>query len=392
MEWSNVPLIGKFFAKNEVVKAEPLNKSNGNLTPKLKGRRLYKFDMDIVDLDMAIARALSPDNPDRVNLIGIYEDLTDLHVKSQIRTAIFKVVSQGWYIINNKMERQKELEDLLKKKWFEDLNKRFVETEFYGHSLIYFWMNPDGEIKSTKLFPRMHVVPNDGEIVPDLNDMHKRVNYRDNPLFDDVFLEIGDPTDLGLLKDVARNSIIKTYGIKDWARSSEKWGDPHVILKSASDDEKENDKKEEWLREFGNNGYAMVDIEDEIELLERKSTGTHLIFKELIELENAENSKGINGQVGSADEKAFVGSAEVQERLLNDYTLARLRSLMLFHTETTFPFLRSLNGGNNAYTGLEGMHFVPKMFMDEEKSTDGTDPNNPDPNNPDPNNSQNPFV
>ena len=32
------------------------------------------------------------------------------------------------------------------------------------------------------------------------------------------------------------------------------------------------------------------------------------------------------------------GRVKVQERLLNDYTLARLKDLMFFHNEKTLPF------------------------------------------------------
>ena len=113
-----------------------------------------------------------------------------------------------------------------------------------------------------------------------------------------------------------------------------------------------------------------------MKLLERSISGNpHHIFLDFIKINNEENSKGINGQVATADEKAFVGSAEVQERILNDYTESRLRSLMYFHNEITLPFLIAYNDGNTAYRALQGMKWMPVDFMKDEGRSEGRSAN-----------------
>ena len=334
----------------------------------LKGNRSYQFEAGIKDLEDAIIRARDVEFPSRDLLYRIYEDNTDLHVKSQIRTAIFKVISQPWVLLDQNGKPNKDLTELLKKKWFDRLNKYIIETEFWGHSLIYFMLGEDGEFIQTKLLPRMHVNPERASIIPDLGVPDKMVSYKDDGIFQSVFIEVGESGELGILKDITRHSILKSYSIKDWARSGEKWGDPHVILQSAAQSEEENDEKEAFLKNFGNNGYAIIDKEDDVKLLERSTSGNpHLIFSDFIKLHNEENSKGINGQVATADEKAFVGSAEVQERILNDYTESRLRSLMYFHNEITLPFLIAYNGGDTVYKQLEGMKWMPLDLLEEEQ-------------------------
>ncbi len=83
-----------------------------------------------------------------------------------------------------------------------------------------------------------------------------------------------------------RHSILKSYSLKDWARSSEKWGDPHVILQSAAQSEEENDEKEAFLKNFGNNGYAIIE-ENDVKLLERSTSGNpHHIFLDFITINN----------------------------------------------------------------------------------------------------------
>ncbi len=328
----------------------------------LKGNRGYQFEAGIKDLEDAVVRAKDIEFPSRELLYRIYENSYDLHVKSQIRTAIFKVISQPWQIVDENGKPNKELTELLKKKWFDRLNKYIVDTEFWGHSLIYFFLGENGESTNTKLFPRIHVNPEKESIIPDLSEPDKLVSYKDDGIFQSVFIEVGEGGDMGLLKDITRHSILKSYSLKDWARSSEKWGDPHVILQSAAQSEDENDEKEAFLKNFGNNGYAIIDKEDEVKLLERSQAGNaHHIFLDYIKLNNEENSKGINGQVVTSDEKAFVGSAEVQERILNDYTESRLRSLMYFHNEITIPFLTAYNNGNTAYKALDGMRWMPLL-------------------------------
>ncbi len=95
----------------------------------LKGNRSYRFEAGVRDLDDAIARTKDEELPSRNLLYRIYENSSDLHVKSQIRTAIFKVISQPWHIIDQKRKPNKELTELLKKNWFDQLNKYIVETD-----------------------------------------------------------------------------------------------------------------------------------------------------------------------------------------------------------------------------------------------------------------------
>jgi hypothetical protein len=175
---------------------------------------------------------------------------------------------------------------------------------------------------------------------------------------DMVYLDAGDQEDLGLLADAARYAIYKRYSIADWANSSEKFGDPIVVIQTASDDEAENDKKEAFAKNFGKNGWAILDDQDKISLLQRQSQGNaHLIYKDFMSAMDEENSKGVNGQTATSEEKAFVGSAEVQERILNDYSEARLRSLYYWVNNKLFPFLAKQKG--SAYEALQGATWEP---------------------------------
>jgi len=332
------------------------------------------------ELKEAIAMAEDTENPCRYYLYEIYKEvLKDFHLLSQIRTAIFKIIKEPWAIVDPKTKQiNTEATELLQKKWFQDISHYFLEAEYFGHSLIEFGqLYPDPEshklvFKDVMLFPREHVSPEKGMILVQPTDV-TGLYYREPP-YNAWLIETPETHNLGLLHIAARYSIYKKFAFADWSRSGEKWGDPLLVIRSASSDEKENDKKEEFAIHFGNNGYLILDKEDEVELLERQNEKGYEINKFFAEAMDKENSKGINGQTATADEKSFVGSAEVQERVLEDLTEARLRNLFYFHNDVTLPYLINCNGGNTAYAALKGLAWMPLKYLKEPAATDGVKP------------------
>jgi Protein of unknown function (DUF935). len=61
---------------------------------------------------------------------------------------------------------------------------------------------------------------------------------------------------------------------------------------------------------------VFFDTDDLIELVESNRSDAYNVFDMMIQRCNSEISKLILGQTGTLDEKAYVGSAEVQERVL----------------------------------------------------------------------------
>jgi phage gp29-like protein len=312
----------------------------------------------------------------------IYKEIMrDLHLRSQIRTAFNNVIQSPWAMVDRKTKSPViEATELLQKEWFEDLCCHALDAEYWGHSLIEFGEmvdNTDAEtrnvatfvFKNVVLFPREHVDPVRGNILISPTDQDG-IPFRENP-FNTWLLEAGKHEDLGLLEIIAKYGIYKKYTLGNWAKSSEKWGDPLLVIRSSSDSDTENAKKEEFAANFGNNGWAIFDNDDEVELLERKNEGGYKVHMDFLNYLDRENSKGVNGQTGTSDEKAFVGSSEVHERILDKYTIARLRRLMYFHNDKTLPFLIS-----KGYK-LEGLVWMPLEFLREYNAEKSPDPVNP---------------
>lgn len=374
----------KKFAHQKLVKTD--EKETKNLTNKkryayqLKTNRQYAATVDQDALREAIMMAENPELPQREHLYMIYKEVyRDLHLKSQIRTAILNVLCEPWAIVDKKTKViDQSRTELLQKQWFTDAMVYFLEAEFWGHSLMELGVMEENTDPLTKdlaayvfkditLIDREHVRPEWGELL--LTPWStKGIPYREEP-FNTWLIEAGNPRDLGLLQDLGVDGIYKRFTKGDWSVSSEKWSDPILVIKSSSDDDAENDKKEEFAKNLGRNRYALVSKDDELELLQSNSSSgnSHNIYKDFAAFLNDELSKGTNGQSATSDQKSFVGAAEVQERQMDKYTMFRQRSLVFWLNDILLPKIQG-----KGYD-LEGYGFVPLRILHEKAEVD--DPN-----------------
>ncbi len=344
-------------------------KTNRVLSP-LKRLHIYLYQLDQRDLKYAIEAAENPDNPNRQYLLAIYkETFRDLHIKSQITTAIEKVNAEEWAVVDwDKLAIDKDWTMFLDNQWFEKIGEYVNLSEFWGSQLLEAQlMVPTPEkfsklapftFSGIKIVPRDHWEPVSGEVLIYPTDS-RGIPVRQLGLTENFLMETGDPEDLGLLQDLARDYIFKKFAKGDWSQSSEKWTDPILLIQTASDNDVENDKKMDWAQNLSKNRAGLFDDQDKITMLESKSTSgnAHKVYHDFLMFLNEELSKGINGQTGTSDQKSFVGSAEVHERLLDDYTTARLRKRFYYHNNVTFPFLTHWG------FKLENKAWVPVKFF-----------------------------
>lgn len=329
-------------ASNSVILSAAIkDKKGGGLRNHIQRQFAGKADLQISKWESAITAAKNVLFPIRYQLYQLYDwAVKDTHLRSQLRTAHI-TVKRSDFIVESQTNKNgdEKLSVLFEKPWFEKYLSHALDSEFYGHSLVEFdpELDENKEFKKIYLIPREHVRPETSEVLMRPYDQ-KGISYKAEP-FKNWLIEIGDADNLGLLELATREVIWKLYGRKDWSIRSEKFGMPLVALKTSSTDEVELDKKENMLANFGTNSYALLDDEDEIIMLESKGTGGHNIYKDNIELCDKYISKLINGQTGTSDEKAFVGGAQVHERLLDDYAFARLFFLESHINFELIPFL-----------------------------------------------------
>lgn len=328
-----------------------------------KLRRYYQYRVELEMKNWRIAVALAEDliRPRRYDLYRLYHSaMEDDHLLSQVRTARFTVQMAEFSIMVGNSENE-DLTDLLNRPWFDVYIRHCVDAELYGHSLVELTMNKAGEVGNVYLVPREHVRPETGEIVLDIR-AETGIPYREGVLAKNL-IEIGERDDLGLLKVAARGIIRKDYAIGDWSRRNEKYGMPFLSIKTMSRNETEINAKADMAANLGTNGWAILDDQDELEFHESNQPFAYQTFSDYADKVDEKISQLINGQTGTSDEKSFVGSAEVHERILNVYTKARMRRIQYHINYVLLPWLRTRAG----YTIPQDAYFE---YHDLRKSSD----------------------
>lgn len=295
--------------------------------------------MEMKSLRDAEDNALDVNNPDRRDLIFIYENaVRDPHVHAQIEIARNKLTGEPFTVSRNGADDE-QATDLFKREWFDKFIGFVLDSELWGYTLVELGdLDENGEFVDAITFPRRNVYPFMKAIALDPDAPAKGIFYEEQT--DELFLiELGQADMLGTLQLVSREVIWKNFARTDWSQSSEKFGMPFLYIKTDTSNTAELDRLEAMARNFASNGYIIGDTEDEINIVQTPATDFYKIYAENATFCDAQISKAINGQTGSSDEKAFVGAAEVHERILDDFHAARLRRATNIVNNKLIPFL-----------------------------------------------------
>ncbi len=320
-----------------------------SLITKLNRRYTYRGLLEMDRLIRALMSAESIQNPSRQELYGIYRQVElDDQVTAQQRVALIALQRAPFDLNDSKGQPSEVLHDLLEEPWFADVLRFHLEAEWWGHSLIEFQHAPDGSFERVHLVPRGHVIPEWGLVVQEPG-ARGGYDFRTNPA-GFALLEAGGPEELGVLHKVAIPTIRKRYSDEDWSMYSERFGMPLLDIGTDTRDVKEIQKLERFASEFGRNGYVIRGLNDQIKFEQPTVMGTgHHIYRDRIDYADRQIAKLLNGQTSTSDEKAFVGTAEVHERILNDFSFGRLRRLSYWLNTYFFPFAAA-----NGYPQLAG--------------------------------------
>lgn len=346
-------------------------KRKGRMSEELIEAPIDRVKMEMGNFRTAVEEAQDISAPKYENLILFYDNaMKDTQVLTQTRTA-YNLILAAPFVLSQNGKDNPELTERLQTPWFESFLLHAFEAELYGYSLVEFGQLIDGQFETCKLFPRRHVNPARKEILVTPGD-DKGYPYYDE-LYQLGLLDVGDPKSLGTLELITREVIWKNFARSDWSAASERFGMPFLFMKTNLDDKTEVNKRALMLSQMGTKGWAIGDLDDEIEIKETTKSDFYQIYEKNARYCDEQISKIINGQTGSADQKAFVGSAEVHERILNEYTDARLRQLTTIVNYELLPFLiyhgYPLKGCKFRFTELD-----PKQKAEDggRKSEDGS--------------------
>jgi phage gp29-like protein len=278
--------------------------------------QLYRGFTNIETYKLAVTRAESLTAPQRSELYKVYKNIElDAHLTAAVNQRKNLTLSKDFDVKLNGEENE-ELEYIIKQKWFRDFIDYSLDAIYYGHSLIQFDSVIDNAFKSVELVPREYVKPEFHIVTNTYADL-SGTDYLEAP-YNNWCIGVGKPRDLGLYMKAAPLVIWKKNALGAWSEFVEIFGSPIRIGKTDTRDEETRANMESMLKNMGVASYGVFDTGDLIELVESNRSDAFQVFDMMIQRCNSEISKLILGQTGTLDEKAYVGSAEVQERVLKN--------------------------------------------------------------------------
>ena len=286
---------------------------------------------DVGDWRHALLLAESADHPDRTELIKVFKDVDlDGHITGIVSSIKNKIKSKPFMIVNAQGELDEDKTALFEKEWFFKFIDFIVEAPFWGYSLVQLGNIKDDGFPDIEMIPREYVVPERELVKKDLFEGTNRNGqnaffYNELPL-KEWFIFIGEKKDMGLFNKATPHALSKKNMFTEMWEYAELFGMP--IRKGHTDlnDPERRKNMENMVRQMGSAPWAVLDKDDVIDFVERQSSDPSNVFIEPIKLSNEEISKAFAGQVATFDEKSFVGSAEVQERMFNEFIITFMRN------------------------------------------------------------------
>lgn len=305
---------------------------------------LYK--KDIGAWRRAWQMAISVDNPNRARLYDIYTDsMVDLHLTGAISQRKGMVLKNTFRLIGKDGKTNEQATALFEQEWFYDFLDLALDARFWGHSLIEFGdiVKPEvGEMRfdGVTLIPRKHVCPEKGVVLRNpSDDWRKGIDYRDGD-FAEWCIEVGKPSDLGLLLKCSPSCISKRNMLGFWDMFGEIFGAPMRIAKATTTDAAERSKIEGALQNMGAAFWALFPDGTDIQVVESTKGDAFNVYDRRIDRANSEISKGILNQTMTIDSGSSLSQSEVHLEVFENVVKADQRMLYYLINSRLLPFMQ----------------------------------------------------
>jgi Protein of unknown function (DUF935) len=291
---------------------------------------------DIGSWRSALQMAENTQNPNRARLYNLYRDvMLDDQVSAVIGNLKASIKSEGFYIGKiDKAENDAIATELFQRPWFYDYIDACVDSVCRGYVLLELTGMATAttgkkgtEIMGFAEIPSVHVVPEKGIVVKSVGD-ENGIMYTD-PAFAAAVLPIGKPFNLGLLNIAAPKAIIKKNVEAAWAEFCEMFGMPIRVGKVSSNNQKDIDRMEYFLKNMGSAAYAVTGTEDSIELKDTNRGDAYKVYEMLMERQDKAIAKIFLGQTMTTDNGSSRSQAEVHERI-GDKRMLELKLFIQF--------------------------------------------------------------
>jgi hypothetical protein len=300
---------------------------------------IQRVQQDLAKWRNATLAAENIINPYRIELYRLAKDiLLDAHINAVWNARKSEILGNNFIVYKSGKIQDKQT-DFLQRKWFFDFIDYAMDSKMWGFSLIQFGNIENNEFCDIDLVPRGYVRPEMNLVVPIFGALTGE-DYTKSP-YKEWILPIGEKLDLGLILKLGPLYIWKKTAMESWANYCQIFGVPSRVLKVDTTDIVALRNGQRMVKEMGSSLGAVIDKEDELEILEAKGSNVGETFIGLINLCNAEISKLVLGESSSMDPKSFVGSAKIHEKTKNQMILTDIVWLENIFKYQLIPFLNS---------------------------------------------------
>lgn len=332
---------------------------------------IYRISSDMAQYKYGVISAENYQFPSRIQLYQCYvNSVLDAHLTAAWEQRKNLTLRKEFTIRNASGEVDEAKTELLKKKWFRKFIELSLDSKLWGHSLIQLgdYDKAKKEFLTCELVPRQYVNP-PLHIVMQTQASQTGEDYTKDE-YKDWVVSIGDCWDLGILMKATPYLIWKKNAMGAWAEYQEGFGVPLRIGKTNSTDPATINQFQDFLSNFGVSKWGLFKPNDQIEIIAQQSSDSYQVFDEMIKMVNNEISKLVLGQTSTMDEKAFSGSAEVHERVLDTYEDSDEHFIMSELNYKLKPLLvsRGIMSETDSigYTEDEGLDPLDKIKIDAE--------------------------
>lgn len=300
--------------------------------------------VDIQHWKSAILSALNSEEPDRIQLYQVYDNvMIDNHLSSIIESRILHVLGSPFKVVNAEGEENTDLTKLLERSWFEQFIEHSISSLFWGSTLIELVLDENG-VKKVVLLPRENCNFKKKVIYLNSED-EKGIPFEKPPLINTI-VEVGNFYNLGLLYKAAPIALAKKYALGSWSEYTEKFGIPFRWVTTDVTNDERAKQLGNIMSNMGSAGWGVFQKGEEINVMDTPGTSSYQIFDQLIERTNKEMSKLILGQTMTTDDGSSHSQAEVHSKVAEGRHLADKTFIKNIINDDLLPRLSVLGVGN----------------------------------------------
>lgn len=242
---------------------------------------LQRFRQDVMTWRQAVQMAENRMVPQRVEMMRMYYDtVLNGHVTACIEKRINLSVLREFAIVSPSGAIFEEQTAMLQEQWFSEFVKYCVEARMYGYSLIALGDVNAGKMEPPVCIPRHHVSPDRRNVTTYVYSISGQLFDEDPFVQNHIFVTTPSdsgtaPVGFGLLYKVAVYEIFMRNLLGFNGDFVEMFGMPIRVAKTTkTQKDPERQVLEQMLQMMGSSGYAILDPNDELELVETgKSMG-----------------------------------------------------------------------------------------------------------------------